>query len=87
MTDDQGWAQVGFHGDPVLQTPHIDRLAGESVEMTRFYVSPGPSAPASCSPIAATPPPRIAPSRSFEAGVTTAGEEPHGAWHVDIVRR
>ena len=40
MTDDQGWAQVGFHGDPVLRTPHLDRLAGESVEMTRFYVSP-----------------------------------------------
>ncbi len=40
MTDDQGWAQVGFHGDPVLQAPHIDRLAAESVEMTRFYVSP-----------------------------------------------
>ena len=40
MTDDQGWAQLGAHGDPLLQTPHIDRLADESVEMTRFYVSP-----------------------------------------------
>ncbi len=40
MTDDQGWAQLGVHGDEVLRTPHLDRLAGESVEMTRFYVSP-----------------------------------------------
>ena len=40
MTDDQGWAQVGFHGDPVLKTPRLDSLARESVEMTRFYVSP-----------------------------------------------
>ena len=40
MTDDQGWAQLGVHGDEVLQTPRIDKLAGESVEMTRFYVSP-----------------------------------------------
>ncbi len=40
MTDDQGWAQLGSHGDPVLQTPHLDSLAAESVEMTRFYVSP-----------------------------------------------
>ncbi|MCY4121082.1 MAG: arylsulfatase, partial [Acidobacteria bacterium] len=40
ITDDQGWAQLGSHGDPVLQTPHLDRLAAESVEMTRFYVSP-----------------------------------------------
>ena len=40
MTDDQGWSQLGSHGDPVLQTPNLDALAGESVEMTRFYVSP-----------------------------------------------
>ena len=40
MTDDQGWAQLGTHGDPVLQTPRLDALASESVEMTRFYVSP-----------------------------------------------
>ena len=40
MTDDQGWAQLGSHGDPVLKTPRLDALAAESVEMTRFYVSP-----------------------------------------------
>ena len=40
MTDDQGWAQLGSHGDPVLQTPRLDSMAAESVEMTRFYVSP-----------------------------------------------
>ena len=40
MTDDQGWAQLGFRGDDVLQTPNLDRLASESVEFTRFYVSP-----------------------------------------------
>ena len=40
MTDDQGWAQLGMRGDPVLKTPHIDKLATESVEFTRFYASP-----------------------------------------------
>ena len=40
MTDDQGWAQLGSHGDPILQTPRLDAMAAESVEMTRFYVSP-----------------------------------------------
>ncbi len=40
MTDDQGWAQLGSHGDPLLQTPHLDALASQSVEMTRFYASP-----------------------------------------------
>lgn len=40
ITDDQGWAQVGSHGNETIQTPHLDRLASQSVEFTRFYVSP-----------------------------------------------
>jgi arylsulfatase A-like enzyme len=40
MTDDQGWGDFGFHGNPHLKTPHLDRLASESVELTQFYVSP-----------------------------------------------
>ena len=40
MTDDQGWAQLGMRGDDALRTPHLDKLAAESVELTRFYVSP-----------------------------------------------
>ena len=40
ITDDQGWAQVGFRGNDAIHTPHLDRLAGESVEFSRFYVSP-----------------------------------------------
>ena len=40
MTDDQGWAQVGSHGNESIATPHLDRLASQSVEFTRFYVSP-----------------------------------------------
>ena len=40
MTDDQGWAQVGFHGNPYIQTPNLDRLAYEGTEFTQFYVEP-----------------------------------------------
>ncbi len=40
MTDDQGWGDVGFHGNTILKTPHTDRLASESVEFTRFHVCP-----------------------------------------------
>ena len=40
MTDDQGWAQVGFHGNPYLKTPALDRMASESTEFTQFYVEP-----------------------------------------------
>jgi arylsulfatase A-like enzyme len=30
----------GSHGNPVIQTPTLDRLHGQSVRLTRFYVSP-----------------------------------------------
>ncbi len=40
MTDDQGWGEVGFHGNKVLKTPNLDRFAAEGIELTNFYVSP-----------------------------------------------
>lgn len=40
MTDDQGHGDLGVHGNPIIRTPHLDRLAGESVRLTRFHVSP-----------------------------------------------
>src|SRR5947209_3542290 len=40
VTDDQGYGDVGCHGNPVLKTPHIDRFAADAVECTHFYVSP-----------------------------------------------
>jgi arylsulfatase A-like enzyme len=40
MTDDQGWGDLSFHGNPYLETPNIDQLAKESARFNRFYVSP-----------------------------------------------
>ena len=40
MTDDQGFGDVGFHGNTELNTPNLDRLASESAEFTNFYVQP-----------------------------------------------
>jgi len=44
LTDDQGYGDLGFTGHPVLQTPNLDKLAGESVWLEDFHVAP------SCSP-------------------------------------
>ena len=38
ISDDQGWADHGFMGHPVIRTPHLDRLASESMVFTRVYV-------------------------------------------------
>lgn len=40
VSDDQGWGDVGIHGNDKIHTPTLDRLAAESTELTRFYVSP-----------------------------------------------
>ncbi|MDX2268943.1 MAG: arylsulfatase [Bryobacter sp.] len=40
LTDDQGYGDFSLRRNPILKTPNLDRLAGESVEFTRFSVSP-----------------------------------------------
>ncbi len=40
LTDDQGYGDVGVHGNDVLRTPNMDRLAREGVRIKEFYVTP-----------------------------------------------
>ncbi len=40
ITDDQGYGDLGYHGNPHVKTPVLDALARESVRFTNFYVSP-----------------------------------------------
>jgi arylsulfatase B len=40
VADDLGWADVGFHGGKQIDTPSLDRLAREGVELHRFYTTP-----------------------------------------------
>src|SRR2546429_1826182 len=40
LTDDQGYGDLSCHGNPVLKTPNLDRLHGESVRFTDFHVAP-----------------------------------------------
>ncbi|MCX7825240.1 MAG: sulfatase-like hydrolase/transferase [Verrucomicrobiae bacterium] len=40
ITDDQGYGDLSCHGNPVLKTPHLDRLHAESIRFTDFHVAP-----------------------------------------------
>ena len=40
ITDDQGFGDLGYHGNPVLSTPKLDAFAKESAWLKNFYVSP-----------------------------------------------
>lgn len=40
LADDLGWADVGFHGNTEIETPSLDRLAREGIQLDRFYTAP-----------------------------------------------
>jgi len=40
MTDDQGWGDIRSHGNDKIDTPVLDRLAGQGARFDRFFVSP-----------------------------------------------
>ncbi len=40
LTDDQGYGDLGCHGNPILKTPNLDVFHDESVRFTDFHVSP-----------------------------------------------
>lgn len=44
ITDDQGYGDLSYTGNPVLKTPNIDALARQSVRLTDYHVAP------TCSP-------------------------------------
>ena len=44
LVDDMGYGDIAAHGNPVIRTPHLDRLHAESARLTDFHVDP------TCSP-------------------------------------
>lgn len=61
MTDDQGYGDLGFTGNPILKTPHLDAFARQSVRFTDFHVSP------TCAPTRAS---LMTGRHEFRSGVT-----------------
>ncbi|MEX2514499.1 MAG: sulfatase [Cyclobacteriaceae bacterium] len=45
IADDIGWNDIGCYGNEVVQTPNIDRMAGEGIRFDHFYLTTS-----SCSP-------------------------------------
>ena len=40
ITDDQGFGDLGAHGNPVIRTPNLDAFTRQSAWLKNFYVSP-----------------------------------------------
>ena len=39
MCDDLGWGDVGFNGNKVIRTPHLDAMAKAGMKFNRFYAA------------------------------------------------
>jgi arylsulfatase len=61
LTDDQGYGELGSHGNPIIQTPHLDRFHAEGVCFTDFQVSP------TCAPTRAA---LMTGMHEFKSGIT-----------------
>ncbi|WP_437203949.1 arylsulfatase [Planctomicrobium sp. SH664] len=68
ITDDQGYGDFGFTGNPILKTPVIDQLAKESYSFRHFYVH------SFCAPTRAALLTGRYPHRSGVSGVTSNKE-------------
>ncbi len=40
MTKDQGYGDLSTHGNPLLKTPNLDKLASQGVRLDDYHVSP-----------------------------------------------
>ena len=40
LSDDQGYGDLSFHGNPHLKTPAMDSIGEQGDRLERFYVSP-----------------------------------------------
>ena len=45
MADDMGWGDVGFNGNKIIKTPHLDQLAADALVFDRFYTGSSVSSP------------------------------------------
>jgi len=61
LTDDQGYGDMGAHGNPFLKTPNMDQLYREGARFTNFVVSPT-CAPTRCA--------LMTGKHEFKSGVT-----------------
>ena len=40
VTDDQGYGDLACHGNPIIRTPNLDKMYGESVCLSNYHVGP-----------------------------------------------
>jgi len=81
VTDDQGWGDFGFQGNPLIHTPHLDAMAARSAQLSTFYVHPV------CTPTRAALMTGRAPqrTRAFDTWIGRAMMEPEEVTVAEVL--
>jgi len=99
MADDQGYGDMGYTGHPLLQTPHLDAMAKESIVFNRFYAAAPVCSPTRASVMTGRTPMRtnvldhghyLRPQENTiaEALKTVGYKTGHfGKWHIGSVQK
>ncbi|MDF7825453.1 arylsulfatase [Pontiellaceae bacterium B12227] len=61
LTDDMSWGELGMSGNTIIKTPHLDKLASQSLRFTNFNAAP------TCAPTRAQ---LMSGKHEFSVGVT-----------------
>jgi len=98
MADDLGYGDVGFTGNAIVQTPHLDRLAARGVRLDRFYSAAPVCSPTRASCVTGRHPYRVGIPWAFAGALpareTTIGEAlgalgyrtaHFGKWHLGLL--
>ncbi len=99
MADDLGWGDVGFNGNEIVKTPHLDKMANSGLKLDRFYAASSICSPTRASTLTGRHPWRQGILAAHTSGLRTAEltiaeiakEEDYttgifGKWHIGWVK-
>src|SRR5687768_15053933 len=89
LTDDQGYADVGCYGAPLIKTPRLDRMAAEGIRFTDFYAAANVCTPSRAALLTGCHPKRVGLGEVKRAGDAKSARvlyanSPYGLHHDEI---